>query len=102
MCGKDNCKGNECSSQNTDYELSCSDCCVEPKNYNGPNNWVEEGFGFIDDAGDAAIGFIKEIPVVGKVVGGVADFAKGAISGAVSRVGNFASGAVSSISNFFG
>ena len=92
LCGKDNCKGNECSGSNTNYGLSCSDCCVEPRNYNGPTNWVEEGFGFLNDAGEAVVGVIKEIPVVGEVVGGVADFASDAVDTVVSGVSDFFSG----------
>ena len=93
MCGKDNCKGNNCEGQNTDYGLGCADCCVDPKNYNGPNNWLEEGIGFLDDAGEAVIGVIKDIPVVGEVVSDVADFA----SDAVDTVADFASDAASAL-----
>ena len=87
LCGRDNCKGNNCSGQ-----TGCSDCCVDPKDYNGPDNWVEEGFALYNDVGEAMVGVIKEIPVVGEVVGGVADFASDAVDTVVSGVSDFFSG----------
>ena len=54
---------------------------------------MEEGFGFINDVGEAVVGVIKDVPVIGKVVGGAADFAKGA----ASSVANLASDAATAL-----